>query len=197
MTDHHTPTEAQLLHLAGQARCGVALPEEHDALAVGITAMAAALTDVTEELAEALDHNDRTCEAVTRAEHAEAERDRYRLAWQSARHRAAMYLKSNRNLVASLDNGHAGRVAQSAARDAAAALTAQFTAEAAVEHVWAALAGTDRYDDMDIIRTALDQPQQPTTTEVTLPGDLRTCCEARIGHHPTCPTSLAQQPPTT
>ncbi|MFF6925821.1 hypothetical protein [Streptomyces californicus] len=38
---------------------------------------------------------------------AEAECDRYRAAWTSARHRASIYLQSNQNFAASIENSHA------------------------------------------------------------------------------------------
>ncbi|MFJ1900482.1 hypothetical protein [Streptomyces sp. NPDC088115] len=124
---------------------------------------------------------------------------RYRQAWKSARHRAALYLQSNQNLAASLDNGHAvqlhaRRVAQSAARDAATALTYQLAAEHRAEQAEAAIErvlspegiraaaeamgdealthlgrdlGTIHVDHIAEagLRAALDQAQQPRTAE--------------------------------
>ncbi|WP_329615639.1 hypothetical protein OG244_23280 [Streptomyces brevispora] len=72
------PTRAQLLHLAARARDGRALPAEHDQLAAGINALYAALTDADEDAAEAREHNERTCEAATRADRAEAAIERVR-----------------------------------------------------------------------------------------------------------------------
>ncbi|WP_326592799.1 hypothetical protein [Streptomyces brevispora] len=89
------PTQEQLLHLANRARDGVALDAEHDALTAGIIAVYAALTDANEDAAEAHDHNDRTCEAVARAERAEAAIERVRAVlapydWPHAQARAAI-----------------------------------------------------------------------------------------------------------
>lgn len=169
-----TPTPAQLHHLADRARRGVLLPTEGAILADAITVLLARLDEQNGAANVAVS-------AVRIMNRAGAERDRYRAAWQSARHRAALYLKSNRNLVASLDNGHAAqlhaqRVAQSAARDAATALTAQLAAEAAIERVRAECTAItadvhgqhDEDDDgmrdaVHRIRTTLDQAQQPTT----------------------------------
>ncbi|MFF3094192.1 hypothetical protein [Streptomyces cyaneofuscatus] len=52
-------------------------------------------------------HADAYRTADRRADALEAERNRYRLAWQSARQRAALYLQSNQNFAASIDNDHA------------------------------------------------------------------------------------------
>lgn len=83
---------------------------------------------------------------------------RYRQAWKSARHRAAMYLQSNNNFSASLHNGHAAWLQLQAG---------QLADRKAIERVQA-LAETWRYTSdrkhgpLRELRAALDRAQQPT-----------------------------------
>ncbi|MDP5310442.1 hypothetical protein [Streptomyces poriferorum] len=168
MTD---PTPAQLHHLANRARDGVALPAEHDQLAAGITAMAARLAEYENAInwhttctscARILDS---AYAETVRAEQAEAERDRYRLAWQSAcarvkrtkrngdshlRHANAMWSNALRDL-------HRYRQAwQSARHRAAMYLKSNRNLAASLDNGHAAYRQ---------LYAALDQAQQPTTTE--------------------------------
>ncbi|MFE5090624.1 hypothetical protein ACFRCI_09510 [Streptomyces sp. NPDC056638] len=77
----------QLLHLVDRARRGVALPAELDLLAAGITELEQALADADAEYDELAHHTDRTCEAVARADQAEAALEQAELdAEQQARH---------------------------------------------------------------------------------------------------------------
>ncbi|MGQ4351963.1 hypothetical protein [Streptomyces drozdowiczii] len=79
----------QLHHLANRARRGVLLPEEGALLADAITALEQQLTDqassddVARRAAQAIAGMGADIRAIR------AERDRYRNAWKSARHRAA------------------------------------------------------------------------------------------------------------
>jgi hypothetical protein len=93
-----------------------------------------------------------------------------------------MYLQSNQNFAASLDNGHAvqlhaERVARSAASSAVVALTHQLAAEERAEEAEAALAraedvagrwekygSTDLRNAARILRTEVLAPAQPAQT---------------------------------
>ncbi|MFJ2279265.1 hypothetical protein ACIOEZ_34515 [Streptomyces sp. NPDC087866] len=172
-----TATREQLLHLADRARRGVALPDEGALLADGVVTLIERLEDqaTADEVAERAARAIAAMGAYVRS--ARTERDRYRLAWKSARHRADLYLQSNQKLAASLDNGHASqlhahKVAQSAARDAATALSRQLDAEAALDRARALAAewgepGHCSWLSASVLvqqlRAALDQAQQPTT----------------------------------
>lgn len=70
----------QLHHLADRARRGVLLPTEGALLADAVTELYTAFTDADQDAAEAREHNDRTCDAVQRAEQAEAAIERVRAA---------------------------------------------------------------------------------------------------------------------
>lgn len=128
-----------------------------------------------------------------------ADLDRHRTAWKSARHRAALYLQSNQKLAASIDNGHASqlhalKVAQSAARDAATALSRQLDAEAALDRVRAIHSRgrlTNACNDCGQpwpceITRALDPAQQPTTPPTHLPdgGNAEDCDACRASNKP-------------
>jgi hypothetical protein len=58
----------RLNHLLDRLRRGVLLPAEAEQLAGLVAELEQQLDDATGELAEARDHNDRTCEVVTEAE---------------------------------------------------------------------------------------------------------------------------------
>lgn len=122
----------QLHHLADRARRGVLLPAEGALLADAVTAMAAALNDADQDAADAHEHNEQTCEAVTRADKAEAaieqaeldaeqqarhfstvcgERESYRQAWkdeQKRRAAAEAAIERVRNLRAIAPDGAQG-----------------------------------------------------------------------------------------
>ncbi|MGH8965764.1 MAG: hypothetical protein ACRDXB_10620, partial [Actinomycetes bacterium] len=81
------PTPEQLHHLADRARRGVLLPDEGALLADGV----AALVERLEDQATADEVAERSAQAISAMgadiRSARAERDRYRLAWKSARAR--------------------------------------------------------------------------------------------------------------
>lgn len=96
--------EARLNHLIDRARRGALLPEEADQFT----------TELRDLVRRLEDEEDTSRRLLTQRQEMAAERhvwqelgDRYRSAWQSARHRAALYLQSNQKFAASLGNNHA------------------------------------------------------------------------------------------
>lgn len=177
------PTPEQLHHLANRARDGVALPAEHDQLAAGITAMAARLAEYENAInwhttctscARILDS---AYAETVRAEQAEAERDRYRLAWQSA---CARVKRTKRNGDSHLR--HANAMWSNALRDLhryrQAWQSARRRAEAWGEGIERLCGERDSYKGwMEQeqrhsagLRAAFDQAQQPTTAEAAPAG---------------------------
>ncbi|MEU9947065.1 hypothetical protein [Streptomyces sp. NPDC047939] len=137
MTD---PTPAQLHHLANRARDGVALPAEHDALAAGITAMGDRLEQAELDAEQQARHFHTVC----------GERESYRQAWKDEQKRRAVADAAIERVL----SPEAIRAAGEAIGDEALTHLGRDLGTIHVDHI--AEAG---------LRAALDQAQQPTTTE--------------------------------